>query len=129
MRMSDIMFFIFSVNIAAFLVSVTGIFNAGPEGKGLGGDYFVIAAVTGVATALAVGGVSVMGWSFKIPAVISIISAFYIWSIVMMDALIVQIIQPIEVAGTFVTVFTIIATVVGIMGLIQIAGGAHGTME
>jgi len=129
MRMSDIMFFIFSVNIAAFLVSVTGIFNAGPEGSGLSGYYFDIAAVAGVAAILAAGGVSVMGWSFKVPAVISAISAFYLWSVVMMDVLIVQIVQPIGVAGIFVTMFTVIAAVVGIMGLIQIAGGAHGPME
>jgi len=126
MRMTEIFWFIICFNIAIPLVAATGIFGTGPEGTSIISDYLTIAAA---ATALAVGGVSIMGWSFKVPAVITVLAAIYAASIAGMDVLIAQIIQPASIAATFAGVFTTIAAIVGVLGLIQIAGGAHGPME
>lgn len=122
MRASDIMFFVLCFNIAAPLVAATGIFGAGPAGAAALGGYFVWGAA---AAALAAGGVSVMGFSFKIPAVITVFGAMYGASVALMGTLLYQLSIPVLIVGAI----TSISAVVGIVGIIQIAGGAHGPME
>lgn len=128
MRARDIMLFVICIGVAAPLITLTGIFSTGPAGVSTGEIMGYFAAGTIIA-ALAGGGVSIMGWSFKVPAVLTAYLAIYVGCTAMMTSLIAQIIQPWEVAAVFSTVFIALFAVVGVFGALEIAGGPHGPME
>lgn len=128
MRARDIMLFVICVGLAAPLVMMTGIFSSGPQGVSTSAitGYFGISAIV---AGIAAGGVSIMGWSFKVPAVLTAYLGLYTGCSAIMITLIAQILQPIEVAAIFSGVFIALFTVVGVFGALEIAGGAHGPME
>lgn len=126
MRATEILLFVICFNVSIPLVAATGIFGAGPSGTSILNEYFLWGAA---AAALTVGGISVMGWSFKIPAVITVFASLYGASVAALDVLILQIIQPASVAATFAGATTFICTVVGVLGILQIAGGAFEPMK
>lgn len=120
------MWFIICFNLSAILIAPTMIFNVGPSGTSILSDYFVL---TAAATALAVGGVSVMGWSFKIPAAITVFGAIYAASIAGMNILLFQIIHPWEVAVIISGVLDTLTAIIGVVGILQLAGGPFASME
>lgn len=132
MRALDICYFIICFNFAVILVAQTKIFGAGPVGTDIGNLMILIGLAVG---ALTVGGVSIMGWSFKTPAVIGVFAGIYAASVAMLDVLIAQIIGAIPdpnasaIATTFVMLFTTLCTIIGVQGAMQLAGGAFGPME
>jgi hypothetical protein len=132
MRALEICYFIICLNIAIPLVGATGIFGVGPAGV----DPTALMLLVGLAVGmLTVGGISVMGWSFKAPAAISAFAGIYSASVAMVDVLIIQMIGAIPdpsalgIAVTFAVAITTICTIIGVQGAIQIAGGAFGPME
>lgn len=126
MRARDISLFVICVSLAIPLIAMTDIF-AGPTG-GSTGSIMAIFAVGAVVGILAAGGVSIMGWSFKVPAVLTAFLAIYGFSATMITTLTLQIIKPIEVAAIFSGVFIALFAVVGYFAALEIAGGPHGPM-
>jgi len=128
MRARDFSLYLICVALATPLVMLTGVFSAGPEGVGTSAilSTFGVAAVIGM---LAAGGVSIMGWSFKVPAVLTAFGAIYIFCAAMMTTMVAQMIRPWEVAAVFSGVFVALFAVVGYFAALEIAGGAHGPME
>ena len=122
------MLFTICVGLAAPLVMMTGIFSAGPQGTSTSviTGYFGISAIV---AGLAGGGVSIMGWSFKVPAVLTAYLGLYVGCSSIMITMIAQMIKPVEVATIFSGVFIALFTVVGVFGALEIAGGAHGPFE
>lgn len=122
-RARDVSLFVICVAIAAPLIMMTGIFGTGPAG----GTGIESAFVVGVVVAtLAAGGVSVMGWSFKTPAVLFAFGTIYVFSAALMTTMVAQLIRPAEVAAIFVGVFLTLFAVIGVWAALEIAGGAHG---
>lgn len=121
------MLFTICVGLAAPLVMLTGIFSSGPQGVSTGIVEALFASL--IISGLAAGGVSIMGFNFKVPAVIMAYLALYVGCSAMMVTLIAQMIKPVEVAAIFSGVFVALFAVVGVFGAIEIAGGAHGPME
>lgn len=128
MRARDIMLYTLCVGIAAPLVVLTGIFSSGPQGISTG-EITSIFGISAIIAVLAGGGISIMGFNFKVPAVLSAYFGLYAGCAAMMITLTAQIIQPTEVAAIFSTVFTTLFVVVGVFGALEIAGGPHGPME
>ena len=126
LRAAEILLFVICFNVSIPLVAATGIFGAGPSGTSILNEYLVWGVA---ASALTVGGISVMGWSFKVPAVITVFASVYGASVAALDVLILQIIQPHDVALVFAGAITFVCTVVGVLGILQIAGGAFGPMD
>jgi len=128
MRARHIMLYTLCVGIAAPLVMMTGIFVSGPagiSGSAIEG-YFAIGAIIAI---LAGGGISIMGFNFKVPAVLSAYLGLYTGCSTMMVTLTAQMIKPWEVAAIFSGVFGVLFIVVGVFGAMEIAGGPHGAME
>ena len=113
-------------------MGATGIFGVGPAGVNTIALNILIA---GAVLGLTVGGISVMGWSFKTSAAIDIFAGIYAASVAMLDILIVQVIGAIPdpsapgIAAIFATAITTICVIIGVQGAIQLAGGAFGPME
>lgn len=122
MRATEILLFVICFNVACPLVGLTGIFGVGPEGTDIISSYLVWGAA---AAALAATGVSILGFSFKLPAVITIFASIYGASVAGMGTLLIQLHIPVEIIGALVS----ITMIVGIIGILQISGGAHGPMD
>ncbi len=130
MRARDISLFVVCVAIAAPLVILTGIFSAGPEGASSGSivSAFGVSAVVG---ALAAGGTSIMGFSFKVPAVLGAFLVIYVFCSALLVTLTGQMLaitnpaSP-EIAVIFSGVFVTLFAVVGYFAALEIAGGPHG---
>ena len=128
MRARDISLFVICVAISAPLIATTGVWSSNPAGA----DYTTIAgmfSVSALVGVLAAGGVSIMGWSFKVPAVLTSFMLVYSFCATMLVTLIGQMIHPWEVAVIFAGVFTTLFAVVGYFAALEIAGGPHGGME
>lgn len=134
MRARDIMLYAICVSIAAPLIVMTCIFGAGPGGTNIGliKSKVEVSLVIGI---LAAGGVSIMGWSFKVPAVLTAFLTIYVFSVGMIETLTIQMIMGIgteyagEIAAVFSGVFLALFAVVGYFAALEIAGGAHGPFE
>lgn len=128
MRARDISLFVICVAISAPLIATTGIWSSGPAGVDASSviSMFSVSAVVGI---LAAGGVSIMGWSFKVPAVLTSFMTIYVFCAGMLTTMVAQMIRPWEVAATFSTVFAALFAVVGYFAALEIAGGPHGGME
>lgn len=132
MRAVEIMLFVICFNVAAPLVGLTGIFGVGPGGTDIISSYLMWGVA---AAALAATGVSIMGFSFKLPAVITIFGSIYGASVAGMGTLLLQILATgatgADLANITILIATIvtIVTIVGILGILQISGGAHGPMD
>jgi len=127
MRARDIALYTICVAIAAPLIAMTGIFSTGPAGV----DISTIASTFGVSVVigiLAAGGVSIMGWSFKVPAVLTSFLGIYVFCSTLIVTLTAQMIPNWEIAAIFSGVFVTLFAVVGYFAALEIAGGAHGTM-
>lgn len=122
MRASEIALYVICFNAATALLAPTGIFGTGPEGTEVTSTYFVLALAIG---ALSLGGVSILGFSFKVPAVITFFGGICLACITMMGTLLYQM----HVPGEIITTLVFIVGVVDVIALIQIAGGAHGPMD
>lgn len=127
MRARDISLFVICIAIAAPLVMATGIFSSGPEGADVTtiGSAFVVSTVVGV---LAAGGATIMGFSFKVPAVLTAFLAIYVFCSTLIVTLTGQMIPKAEVAATFSMVLVALFAVVGYFAALEIAGGPHGPM-
>lgn len=127
MRARDISLYLICVAVAAPLIAMTGIWITGPEGMGTSAiaSVFTVSIVIGI---LAAGGVSIMGWSFKVPAVLTAFLGIYVFCSTMMVTLIGQMIHPWEIAAIFSGVLITLFAVVGYFAALEIAGGAHGPM-
>lgn len=121
MRASEIALYVICFNAATALLVPTGIFPTGPQGTGATSTSFMLAVAIG---ALSLGGVSILGFSFKVPAVITFYGGMCLACITMMSTLLYQMHVPGEIIGTLV----FIVGLVDVLALIQIAGGAHGPM-
>jgi len=127
MRARDISLYVICVAIAAPLIAMTGIFATGPAGM----DVSTIASIFGVSVVigiLAAGGVSIMGWSFKVPAVLTSFLGIYVFCSTLIVTLTAQMIQNWQIAAVFSGVFVTLFAVVGYFAALEIAGGAHGPM-
>lgn len=132
-RARDIALYTICIAIAAPLVVMTGIFSTGPAGM----DVSAISAIFGVSVVigiLAAGGVSIMGWSFKVPAVLTSFLGIYVFCSTLIVTLTGQMIAGMgtdyawAIAAIFSTVFITLFAVVGYFAALEIAGGAHGPM-
>jgi len=131
MRAREVSMYVICVAMAAPLVTMTGVFSAGPSG--VTAEYvknaFMVSGVVGV---LASGGASIMGFSFKVPAVLTAFVGVYAFSAALLTTLVGQLIAGFtgawDVAATFSGVFTAIFAVLGYYAALEIAGGPHGPM-
>jgi hypothetical protein len=128
MRARDIALYVICIAIAAPLVTMTGIFSAGPAGENISTlqSSFVVSAVVGI---LAAGGVSIMGWTFKTPAVLTAFLGIYVFCSSLIVTLTAQMIPNSGIAAIFSTVFVTLFAVVGYFAALEIAGGPHGPFE
>jgi hypothetical protein len=126
-RAREISLFVICVAIAAPLIGMSEVFMGTPDGTDISAvtSVFTVSTVIGI---LAGGGVSILGFSFKVPAVLSAFLGIYIFSTALLDTLVLQMIQPWEVGATFAGVFAALFAVVGYYAALEIAGGAHGPM-
>lgn len=125
MRARDISLFVICVAIAAPLVMMTGVFSAGPAGADVSTitSAFIVSFIVGV---LAAGGATIMGFSFKVPAVLTGFLAIYTFCSTLIVTLTGQMIPVWEVAVTFSGVLVAMFAVVGYFAALEIAGGPHG---
>lgn len=128
MRARDISLFVICVAIAAPLVLMTDIFSSGPAGADAESikSYFAVGVVVG---ALMAGGASILGFSFKVPAVLSAFFIGYTFCATLLTTLTAQMIPQAEIAATFSLVLVALFAVVGYFAALEIAGGPHGPME
>jgi len=130
MRARDISLFVICMSIAAPLIMMTDIFSAGPAGADVStiASTFGVSAVVGV---LAAGGAAVLGFQFKLPAVLTAFLSAYVFSSGLLVTLTAQMLSPWGwgISGTFSTVLTALFAVVGYYAALEIAGGPHGPME
>lgn len=133
MRARDISLFVICVAIAAPLIIMTDIFSGGPEGVS-SGDITSTFLVSAVVATLAAGGTSIMGFSFKVPAVLGAFLVIYIFCSALLVTLTGQMLaitnpaSP-EIAMIFSGVFVALFAVVGYFAALEIAGGPHGPYE
>lgn len=128
MRWREIATFIICVGLAAPLVAAMGIF---PGSEGISGSTIMTTfGVSAVVAILMGGGVSILGFSFKVPAVLSTFGTIYAAVTGFLTGLIAQLVRPWEVGVTisFGVLLPLLA-VVGYFAALEIAGGAHGVME
>jgi hypothetical protein len=127
MRARDISMFVICVALAAPLVTMTGVFGAGPVIGPV--NLSATFAVSGVVGVLIGGGLSIMGWSFKVPVVLTLFGSVYAFSSTLIVTLVAQMIRPWEVGTVFSAVFVALFMVVGYFAALELAGGPHGIME
>jgi len=133
MRARDVSLFVICVGISAPLIMMTGIFSAGPEGFST--DYirnaFVVGGAAGVITMLAAGGTSIMGYSFKVPAVLGAFLTIYVFCVGLITTLVGQMFALVGagIAAIFSGLFIALFAVLGYFAALEIAGGPHGPFE
>jgi len=129
-RARDISLFVICIAIAAPLVMMTGIFSSGPEGSSTSSieSRFIVSVVVGL---LAAGGASIMGFSFKMPAVLGGFLAIYSFCSGLLVTMTFQMLGLVAwgIAVIFSGVFTALLTVIGYFAALEIAGGPHGPFE
>ncbi len=126
MRARDMMLFVICVSVAAPVVLNMGVFSTGPAGAD--NSVLVFTTIAGAVGLLVGGGVSLLLFNFKIPSVLTVYSAMFIGSGTMMTTLIAQMVQPPEIAAAVAGLFILLSGIIGVLGAMEIAGGAHGPM-
>lgn len=133
MRARDISLFVVCIAIAAPLIMLTDVYSSGPAGTDTSEitSIFVVSVVVGL---LAAGGASILGFSFKTPAVLTAFLGIYVFCsalLVTMTGQMFAVANPAspEIAVIFSGVFTALFAVVGYFAALEIAGGPHGPME
>ena len=132
MRARDISLAVICIGVAAPLVMMTDIFSAGPEG--VSSDFiknaFLVAGSAGVVALLIGGGATIMGFSFKVPAVLGAFLIIYTFCSTLLVTITAQMlaIAGWEIAAIFSGVFVALLAVVGVFAALEIAGGPHGPM-
>jgi len=112
---------------------MTGIFTSGPAG--VSSDYvrnaFLVGGAAGIVTILAAGGTSIMGFSFKVPAVLGAFLVIYIFCAALITTLVGQMlaIAGAGISAVFSGVFIALFAVLGYLAAMEIAGGPMGPME
>jgi len=127
MRARDMMLFVICVSVAAPIVLTMGIYSGGPVGTDVNAiEYVSISLAVGL---LSGGGISALSFNVRIPSILIVYSAMYIGSVSMMSTLILQMVQPFDVAVTVSGVMVTLAGIIGVLGAMEISGGPHGGME
>lgn len=127
MRARDVMLYVICVNIAAPIVLNMGVFSMGPAGTS--SEILVFTTIAGAIALLVGGGVSLLLFNFKIPSVLTVYAGMFIGSGTMLATLILQLVSPVEVAIAVDGVLVFLFGIIGVLGAMEIAGGAHGPME
>ena len=129
MRARDLSLFVICIAIVAPLVMMTGVYSAGPLGTSAESikSFFSVGVIVGM---LAAGGMAIIGFSFKLPAVLMAFSGMYTFCTGLLTMLIGQMmaIVRVEIAAIFSPVFIALFFVIGYFAALEIAGGPHGPM-
>lgn len=132
MRAREISLFVICLSLAIPLISMTEIYASGPAGLSLEGmitNILISISVSAVVLLLLGGGVSVAGFSFRVPAVLSGFMVIYSFSATLLTTTVKQIIQPSDLGTMFAAVFGVLFIIIGYYAALEIAGSSHGPMQ